>query len=235
MKVFQKRFVAAAVMVLAIAAGILLGQARKPEGLGQASTAVVGTYTYVYDYAGVLTDKTMTYIDEMNTSLFAQTGAQIMVQTVDSTGGTDIVAMLMRKFTSLNIGNALMCSDLIITLMACVAFGMETGLFSILGLIIKSVMVDMVLENINTHKCFHIITAHPELVEPFITQTLHRGATELHGEGAYTHEGRTVLLTVVNRREAVLLRRHVKKVDPSAFLLITNTGEIIGKGFRGVT
>ena len=71
-------------------------------------------------------------------------------------------------------------------------------------------------------------------MEPFITQNLHRGATELHGEGAYTHEGRTVLLTVVNRREAVLLRRHVKKVDPGAFLLITNTGEIIGKGFRGV-
>ena len=161
-------------------------------------------------------------------------GSAILFNLDASTGGTDIVAMVLRKFTSLNIGNALMISDGIITVMACVAFGMETGLFSILGLVIKSVMVDMVLENINTHKCFHIITAHPELVESFITQTLHRGATELHGEGAYTHEGRTVLLTVVNRREAVLLRRHVKKVDPSAFLLITNTGEIIGKGFRGV-
>ena len=161
-------------------------------------------------------------------------GSAILFNLDASSGGTDIVAMLLRKFTTLNIGNALMVSDCVITVMACVAFGMETGLFSILGLIIKSVMVDMVLENINTHKCFHIITAHPELVEPFITQTLHRGATELHGEGAYTHEGRTVLLTVVNRREAVLLRRHVKKVDPRAFLLITNTGEIIGKGFRGV-
>ena len=161
-------------------------------------------------------------------------GSAILFNLDASTGGTDIVAMVLRKFNSLNIGNALMISDSIITVMACVAFGMETGLFSILGLVIKSVMVDMVLENINTHKCFHIITAHPELVEPFITQNLHRGATELHGEGAYTHEGRTVLLTVVNRREAVLLRRHVKKVDPGAFLLITNTGEIIGKGFRGV-
>ena len=66
----------------------------------------------------------------------------------------------------------------------------------------------------------------------FITGVLKRGATELHGEGAFTHEGRTVLLTVVNRREAVLLRRKIKALDPSAFLLITNTGEIIGKGFR---
>ena len=161
-------------------------------------------------------------------------GSAILFNLDASTGGTDIVAMLMRKFTSLNIGNALMCSDLIITLMACVAFGMETGLYSILGLAIKSVLVDMVLENINIHKCFHIITAHPEPIEEFIKNRLRRGATKLHGEGIYTHEGREVLLTVVNRREAVILRRYIKSVDPTAFLLITNTGEIIGKGFRGV-
>ncbi len=161
-------------------------------------------------------------------------GSAILFNLDASSGGTDIVAMILRKYTHLNIGNALLCSDCAITLLACVAFGMETGLFCILGLVMKSVMVDMVLENINIHKCFHIITAHPEPIVDYITKNLHRGATELHGEGAFTHEGRTVLLTVVNRREAVLLRRHVKQMDPGAFLLITNTGEIIGKGFRGV-
>ncbi len=160
-------------------------------------------------------------------------GSAILFNLDASSGGTDIVAMLLRKYTSLNIGNALMASDCVITVMACVAFGMETGLFSVLGLLMKCLLVDMVLENINTHKCFHIITSHPEKIEKYITGTLRRGATELHGEGAYTHEGRTVLLTVVSRREAVLLRRYVKSVDPAAFLLITNTGEIIGKGFRG--
>lgn len=161
-------------------------------------------------------------------------GSAILFNLDASSGGTDIVAMLLRKYTTLHIGNALFCSDCIITIMACVAFGMETGLFSILGLLMKSLLVDMVLENINTHKCFHIITAHPEKIEQFITETLHRGATELHGEGVFTHEGRAVLLTVVNRREAVLLRRYAKQVDPASFLLIMNTGEIIGKGFRGV-
>ena len=116
MKVFQKRSVAAVVMALAIAAGILLGQARKPEGLGQASTAVVGTYTYVYDYAGVLTDKTMTYIDEMNTSLFAQTGAQIMVQTVDSTGGTDIVDYAVQLGAAYGVGSAERDNGLVLVL-----------------------------------------------------------------------------------------------------------------------
>lgn len=160
-------------------------------------------------------------------------GSAILFNLDASSGGTDIVAMVLRKYTSLDIGKALMASDCIITLMACVAFGMETGLFSILGLVMKSLMVDMVLENINVHKYFHIITSNPKPVEEYITQVLHRGATELKGEGAYTHQGRTVMLTVVNRREGIMLRRYVKQVDPTAFLLIMNTGEIIGKGFRG--
>ena len=160
-------------------------------------------------------------------------GSAILFNLDASTGGTDIVAMVLRKFTSLNIGNALMISDSIITVMACVAFGMETGLFSILGLLMKSLLVDMVLENINTHKYFHIITTHPKEIEEYITKTLKRGATELHGEGAYTHEGRSVLLTVMNRRQGILLRRYVRSVDPHAFVLIMNTSDIIGKGFRG--
>ena len=149
-------------------------------------------------------------------------------------GITDEQLSKILNIHSLDIGKALMCSDMIITLMACVAFGMETGLFCILGLVMKSLLVDMVLENINTHKYFHIITTKPEEIETYITKTLKRGATELHGEGAYTHEGRTILLTVMKRHEAILLRRYVKQVDPHAFVLIINTGEIVGKGFRGV-
>ena len=161
-------------------------------------------------------------------------GSAILFNLDASSGGTDIVAMILRKYTSLDIGKALLCSDCVITLLACVAFGMETGLFSVLGLVMKSLLVDMVLENIHTHKYFHIITKEPELAEDYIINTLHRGATALAGEGVYSHEGRTVVITVVNRREAVQLRRFLRANDKSAFMLITNTSEIIGKGFRGV-
>lgn len=142
--------------------------------------------------------------------------------------------MILRKYTSLNIGNALMLSDCVITVSACFAFGMETGLFSILGLLMKSLMVDLVLENINIHKYFHIITTKPREIESFITDVLGRSATEMDAQGAYTHENRKVLLTVVNRRQAVVLRKFVRQTDPSAFVLIMNTGDIIGKGFRGL-
>ena len=161
-------------------------------------------------------------------------GSAILFNLNASSGGTDILAMIQRKYTSLNIGLALLCSDIIITVSACFAFGMETGLFSVLGLIIKSLFMDVVTDNLKTKKCFQIITSFPRPIETFITDNLHRGATELHGEGAYTHEGKTILMTVVSRYEAVLLRNFVRQMDPQAFMIITSSTEIIGKGFRGV-
>lgn len=158
-------------------------------------------------------------------------GSAILFNLDASSGGTDILAMILRKYTAMNIGIALLCTDIIITVSACFAFGIETGLFSILGLIIKSLFMDLVTDNLKTKKCFQIITADPVPIEQFITADLHRGATRLHGEGSFTHEGKTVLLTVVSRHEAVLLRNFIRKQDPGAFLIITSSTEIIGKGF----
>lgn len=160
-------------------------------------------------------------------------GSAILFNLQASSGGTDIVAMILQKYTSINIGNCLLCVDISITIAACFAFGIETGLFSILGLVLKALVVDMVLENIKIHKCFQIITRKPDEIIQFIVTQLNRGATEMKGEGAFTHEDKTVILTVVNRQQAVKLRHFVKQIDPHCFILITNTGEIIGKGFRG--
>ncbi len=161
-------------------------------------------------------------------------GSAILFNVGASSGGTDIIAMILRKYTSLNIGLALLCTDTIITLSACVAFGMETGLFSLMGLIIKALFVDLVMDNLRIKKCFQIITSHPEPIIEFITKELHRGATELHGEGVYTHEGKAVLMTVVSRQQAVRLRNFIREKDKGAFMIITSSTEIIGNGFRGV-
>lgn len=161
-------------------------------------------------------------------------GSAILFNVGASSGGTDIIAMILRKYTSLNIGLALLCTDTVITLSACAAFGMETGLFSLMGLIVKALFVDLVMDNLRIKKCFQIITSHPEPIIEFITKDLHRGATELHGEGVYTHEGKAVLMTVVNRQQAVRLRNFIREKDKGAFMIITSSTEIIGNGFRGV-
>lgn len=162
-------------------------------------------------------------------------GSAILFNIDASTGGTDVVAMILKKYTSLNIGKALLASDVVITLGACVAFGMQTGLFSVLGLIIKAFLVDSVIESFNMCKYFTIVSKNPEQVCRYITENLKRSATLVQGTGAFRHEGQTVILAVMSRAQAVLLRKYIHHNDPTAFMMITNTSEIIGKGFRGVS
>lgn len=150
-----------------------------------------------------------------------------------SGGGTDILAMILKKHTRLNIGTALFLVDLGIVLASCCVFDAQTGLFSLCGLLAKSLVVDGVIENINLCKYFTIICDNPEPICEFITHELKRSATIHHAVGAYQHNEKTVIITITRRSQAVELRNFIRKTQPGAFIAITNSSEIIGKGFRG--
>lgn len=150
-----------------------------------------------------------------------------------SGGGTDILAMILKKYTKLNIGAALFLVDLGIVLASCLVFDAQTGLFSMCGLLAKSLVVDSVIENINLCKYFTIICTDPEPICDFITNHLKRSATIYKAEGAYEHNQKTVIITIMKRSQAVELRNFIRENQPSAFIAITNSSEIIGKGFRG--
>ena len=160
-------------------------------------------------------------------------GSAILFNIDASNGGTDIVAMIMKKYTSLDIGKSLMLSDLVITLLAGVAYGMRAGMFSMLGLIIKTTLLDSVMESFNMCKYFTIVTKNPDLICNFIIKELNRSATCVKGQGAFAHEAETIVLAVMTRGQAIYLRRFIRLNDPKTFMMITNTSEIIGKGFRG--
>lgn len=151
-----------------------------------------------------------------------------------SSGGTDIFAMILKKYTKLNIGTALFLSDLLIVVASCFVFDAQTGLFSLCGLLAKSLVVDNVIESINLCKYFTIICEKPEPICDFITSELKRSATVYRAEGAYRHKEKTIIITILKRGQAVELRNFIKVHEPSAFIAITNSSEIIGKGFRGV-
>ncbi len=151
-----------------------------------------------------------------------------------SSGGTDIIAMILKKHTSVNIGTALFCVDLIIVVLSCFIFDAKTGLFSLTGLLAKSFVIDGVIENINLCKYFTIVCDEPEPICDFIHQELNRSATVFTAEGSYTHKEKYVILTVLKRSQAVELRNFVRRTEPMAFMMITNSSEIIGKGFRGL-
>jgi len=160
--------------------------------------------------------------------------AAILFNVGASGGGTDIIAMVLRRHTSLDIGKALFCVDLLITVGACLVFDIQTGLFSFTGLMAKTLVIDGVIENINLCKYFTIICENPEPICDFIHKKLGRSATVFSAEGTYSHTPRRVILTVMKRSQAVQLRNFIRQTEPHAFMMITNSSEIIGKGFRGL-
>jgi len=159
-------------------------------------------------------------------------GAAMLFNIGASTGGTDVIAMLLKKYTNIDIGRSLLYSDLILTLLAFVVFDVRTGLLSLLGLLLKSTLVDTVIESMNLNKYFTIICENPKPICEYILKHLHRSATILDGKGAFSDKERKIILAVMNRSQAVQLRSFVKQVEPEAFILITNTSEIVGRGFR---
>ncbi|MGN1059220.1 MAG: YitT family protein [Clostridia bacterium] len=161
-------------------------------------------------------------------------GSAILFNWGASTGGTDIVAMLLKKYTSLDIGKALLATDTVIVLGSFAVFGVETGLFSFLGLLAKALVVDSVIESLNLSKYFTIVTSHPEEIKHFINVELHRGATICDCVGAYTDHDKKLILTVLHHGQAIRLKNYIKTVDAHAFMVITNTSNVIGKGFRSV-
>ena len=158
-------------------------------------------------------------------------GSAILFNIGASTGGTDIIAMIVKKYSSVDIGKALFISDCVIVITACIVFGMQTGLFAIMGLVLKTLVVDMVIESINLSKFFTVITSNPEPIVKYINETLKRGATIEVAEGSYSHQKRYIILTATRRHQAVALRAYARQMDPHAFIMITNSSEIIGKGF----
>ena len=160
-------------------------------------------------------------------------GSALLFKYKASSGGTDIVALILKKYTSLNVSQALLVTDFLIAASSFIVYSSaEVGLFSLLGLFAKVFVIDDVLDSINLCKAFTIITTHADEIDKFILRELHHGATTYRAEGAFTGEEKQVIMTVCRRSEALKLRRRVTEIDPNAFIIITKTSEIMGKGFR---
>lgn len=159
-------------------------------------------------------------------------GSAILFSQEASSGGTDIIAMILKKFTNVNIGTALLLTDALLVIFGGVAFGIEIALYSLCGLVIKSFIVDTVIDGINLNKCFIVVTDKADLLCEFINNELHRGATVSICRGSFTHDDKQMIITVLNRQQAALFKKFIKQNDSNAFTIITNSTDILGKGFR---
>lgn len=192
-------------------------------------SALVQVFEWCFPMTGPMTDELM--LELFFAVILPALGSAILFNLDSSTGGTDIAAMILKKYSGLDVGRALLCSDVLIAAAALFIFDTTAGLCSLLGLVLKSVLVDNVIESLNRRKAFIIVTSRPEIACGYITDNLIRGATLWEAEGAYTHKEHHIVLTVLSRGQAVLLRRYLKQEDPCAFMIVTNSSEIFGKGF----
>lgn len=159
-------------------------------------------------------------------------GSAILFKNKASSGGTDIVALILKKHSNLNVSQALLATDFLIALSTFFVYkDVSVGLYAMLGLFSKIFIIDDILDSMNLCKAFTIITTKPEEISAFILEEMKHGATMYKGKGVYTQQDREIIMTVCKRTEAIRLRRKVKKIDPEAFIIITKTSEIFGKGF----
>lgn len=197
-----------------------------------ALSAFVSLLEWIYPMTAPFTNDTL--LELCFAVALPAAGSAIVFNVGASTGGTDILAMILSKYTSLEIGKALLLSDLAIAAWAGGLYGIATGLYCTLGTFTKALMVDSVIESINVRKMMTIVSAQPQQVQDFILNKLHRSATVYDAEGAYTHKELKVITTILNRRQAMELRNFIRRTDPHAFMTIVNSSETIGKGFRHI-
>lgn len=150
-----------------------------------------------------------------------------------NTGGTDLAAQLLKRFTGISVGTGLLMFDGAVIVLAGVVFhSTELALFAIITLFVTSKTIDGVLEGFGYAKAAFIISDHAEVIAPMILSELGRGATGLTGRGFYSMQKKEVILCVISRAEMAKLKEIVKGVDPRAFIIISDVREVLGEGFQ---
>ena len=150
-----------------------------------------------------------------------------------TTGGTDLIARLLKlKFAWLPMGTLVLIPDFIVIVLAAIAFGkVESALYGLVSLFITSKVMDMVLYGMDSSKVAYIISDSCKEITDAV-MAMDRGATILHGEGAYSGDEKKVLMVAFKQKEIVPLKEKVNEIDPHAFLIVCDAHDVLGEGFR---
>lgn len=193
-------------------------------------------------YLVKITSDIFTIVEPLTDDLFLNLFFGILLQGIGmavifyygaSTGGTDIIAKIINKFTNINIGKALFAADFLIVIGACFTFGLTKGLYALLGVIMNAVVIDNMIEGLDLKIHISIVSKQLLQIQNYVIEELERGATIYEAKGAYTGEPKFVMHVVMNRKEFILLKKHIKTIDQDAFVIAHNVREVMGEGFIG--
>lgn len=200
----------------------------------------VAAFTVVYDY--ILTPLSLPVYEgeRLMASLFGGVlmgiGLGIVFYYAGSTGGVDIITKLLHlKYPHIQLGRAMMLVDMVIVLASAVVFrSIESALYAIICIFVSSQFIDVVVYSTDKGKLVYIFSQKYEAITREILEKMDRGVTLLHGEGGFTGEKKRVLLCALRTNEYHKLKRIVRRIDPDAFLVVSDSTEIMGEGFKSV-
>jgi uncharacterized membrane-anchored protein YitT (DUF2179 family) len=151
-----------------------------------------------------------------------------------STGGTDIISRILHKYLQIDLGKGILLSDLTITLSAAFAFGFKLSMYATFGVIINGIIIDGIIQGINTRKEVTIVSQKFKEINGFIMNDLNRGSTLLSAEGGFTSEEKKIIIAVMGRRDFGKLKNFIQIADPNAFVYLKSTHEVFGEGFKWI-
>lgn len=162
-------------------------------------------------------------------------GLGLIFKSRATSGGSDIIAMIIGKYTHVQIGRLMIYVDSVIVLFGLFAFGeWEIPLYSWIVIYITGKVIDITLEGADYNKALMIISNQHELIKNKLITDLERGGTYLQGSGMYTGEEKRIIYTIVSRREVAVLKEYISNIDPDAFITVMDTKEILGEGFQSL-
>ncbi|UOQ92537.1 YitT family protein [Halobacillus shinanisalinarum] len=164
--------------------------------------------------------------------IIAASGMAIVFHQGASTGGTDIFAMILNKYFSIDVGKGVLFSDIAIAVSSIFIFGPTVGMYAFFGVILNGLVIDYALQQFDNNKEIVIISKESEQVRNFIVHSLGRGATIHYARGAFNQEDKEVITTIMNRKDFARLKKYMTNIDERAFITVHSMNEILGQNFK---
>ncbi len=193
----------------------------------------VDSLTYLYGDAPLIPDDVL--LSAIYGGILVGVGLGLIFKSKATSGGSDIVAMIISKYTKLPIGQLLILVDSTIVLFGLLSFGdWNVPLYSLITIYVAGRVVDMILQGVSYDKSLFIVSKKPSKIKEKIITDLNRGGTIFNGKGLYNDEDKEVIYTVLNRREVEIIQDYIHQIDPNAFMVVNNANEILGNGFKSL-
>jgi len=191
--------------------------------------------TFLFGEAPLVTGDSAALLSSIFGGILVGLGLGLIFKSKATSGGSDIVAMILAKYTKLPLGQLMIYVDSAIVLIGLVVFAdWKIPLYSWIVIYITGKTIDIVLQGMSVDKTLFIVSDKFVEIRDRIINDLHRGGTYIPGKGMYNGGDKTIIFTVVNRREMALLQEYIHEIDPTAFLTVLEANEILGEGFKSL-